>query len=239
MKISRSPARASQPRAWQVRRGAATARRTASLGESIIIHHWYLFLRTERSLFRNRRAEKFAECAEGSGSGANEPSTSAGQAASDGDKEPETPKCTCTCNLHHSRTPSEEIDILNDNGILRMDMSKIIDQTGLPTYDAALKLESYGYVWQSHHRTSASDANDWELNSSRRDRNHCAIVIAFALFKYVPFNRNTQTTIYLKTFHIDRNLMGKFQFAVLALVLLCKNNNVMQNVLLAFELEIK
>lgn len=55
----------------------------------------------------------------------------------------------CTCPIHDrndDRTPSEEIEILNDNGILRMDMSKIIDRTGLPTYDAALKLESYGYV---------------------------------------------------------------------------------------------
>lgn len=55
----------------------------------------------------------------------------------------------CTCPIHgqnNDRTPSEEIEILNDNGILRMDMSKIIDRTGLPTYDAALKLESYGYV---------------------------------------------------------------------------------------------
>lgn len=56
----------------------------------------------------------------------------------------------CTCPVHgqnnNDRTPSEEIEILNDNGILRMDMSKIIDRTGLPTYDAALKLESYGYV---------------------------------------------------------------------------------------------
>lgn len=76
----------------------------------------------------------------------NNPSTSSQAHANDGHN-PDTPtKCTCTCNLHHSRTPSEEIDILNDNGILRMDMSKIIDQTGLPTYDAALKLESYGYV---------------------------------------------------------------------------------------------
>lgn len=77
----------------------------------------------------------------------NHPSTSTQAAAAHGNETPETStKCTCTCNLHHSRTPSEEIDILNDNGILRMDMSKIIDQTGLPTYDAALKLESYGYV---------------------------------------------------------------------------------------------
>lgn len=59
-------------------------------------------------------------------------------------------KKVCTCPIHgqnNDRTPSEEIEILNDNGILRMDMSKIIDRTGLPTYDAALKLESYGYVW--------------------------------------------------------------------------------------------
>ncbi|XP_039447522.1 uncharacterized protein LOC120426803 [Culex pipiens pallens] len=35
---------------------------------------------------------------------------------------------------------------LNENGIVRLDMSRIIDQTGLPTYEAALKLESSGYV---------------------------------------------------------------------------------------------
>lgn len=39
-----------------------------------------------------------------------------------------------------------DFDHLNGNGIVRMDMSKIIDSTGLPTYDAALKLESCGYV---------------------------------------------------------------------------------------------
>lgn len=41
----------------------------------------------------------------------------------------------------------DTIDHLNGNGLVRMDMSKIIDSTGLPTYDAALKLESCGYVW--------------------------------------------------------------------------------------------
>lgn len=41
----------------------------------------------------------------------------------------------------------DDFDHLNGNGIVRMDMSKIIDSTGLPTYDAALKLESCGYVW--------------------------------------------------------------------------------------------
>lgn len=41
---------------------------------------------------------------------------------------------------------NDEFDHLNGNGIVRMDMSKIIDSTGLPTYDAALKLESVGYV---------------------------------------------------------------------------------------------
>uniref|UniRef100_A0A182JQ09 Uncharacterized protein n=1 Tax=Anopheles christyi TaxID=43041 RepID=A0A182JQ09_9DIPT len=36
--------------------------------------------------------------------------------------------------------------LLNDNGLVRLDMSQIIDNTGLPTYEAALKLESSGYV---------------------------------------------------------------------------------------------
>lgn len=43
-------------------------------------------------------------------------------------------------------TNIDDFDHLNGNGIVRMDMSKIIDATGLPTYDAALKLESCGYV---------------------------------------------------------------------------------------------
>ncbi|KAI9576614.1 probable serine/threonine-protein kinase ndrD [Glossina fuscipes] len=38
------------------------------------------------------------------------------------------------------------LDRINENGIISLDMSKIIDKTGLPTYDAALKLESSGYV---------------------------------------------------------------------------------------------
>ncbi|XP_037815369.1 uncharacterized protein DDB_G0283357 [Lucilia sericata] len=38
------------------------------------------------------------------------------------------------------------LDCINENGIISLDMSKIIDKTGLPTYDAALKLESSGYV---------------------------------------------------------------------------------------------
>ncbi|XP_036331662.1 uncharacterized protein LOC118743211 [Rhagoletis pomonella] len=39
------------------------------------------------------------------------------------------------------------LDAINANsGIIRVDMSKIIDQTGLPTYEAAAKLESSGYV---------------------------------------------------------------------------------------------
>uniref|UniRef100_A0A182JGQ5 Uncharacterized protein n=1 Tax=Anopheles atroparvus TaxID=41427 RepID=A0A182JGQ5_ANOAO len=35
---------------------------------------------------------------------------------------------------------------LDANGLVRLDMSQIIDHTGLPTYEAALKLESSGYV---------------------------------------------------------------------------------------------
>jgi hypothetical protein len=37
-------------------------------------------------------------------------------------------------------------DLINGNGIIRLDLSKIMDRTGLPTYDAALKLKSSGYI---------------------------------------------------------------------------------------------
>lgn len=49
-------------------------------------------------------------------------------------------------NKRNNNNNENEFDNLNENGIVRMDMSKIIDATGLPTYDAALKLESCGYV---------------------------------------------------------------------------------------------
>lgn len=40
-----------------------------------------------------------------------------------------------------------EFDSLNEIGLIKVDMRKLIDdQTGLPTYEAALKLESSGYV---------------------------------------------------------------------------------------------
>ncbi|XP_064540725.1 uncharacterized protein s-cup [Drosophila montana] len=39
-----------------------------------------------------------------------------------------------------------DIDNINENGIVSLDMSKIIDISGLPTYEGALKLESSGYV---------------------------------------------------------------------------------------------
>lgn len=39
-----------------------------------------------------------------------------------------------------------ELNSINNNGLIRVDMSQIIDRTGLPTYEAALKFESSGYV---------------------------------------------------------------------------------------------
>lgn len=45
-----------------------------------------------------------------------------------------------------SHSTTIDLDCINDNGLISLDMSKIIDKTGLPTYDAALKLESSGYV---------------------------------------------------------------------------------------------
>lgn len=55
----------------------------------------------------------------------------------------------CQCAHHNRRDSPVEFEVLSDNGIVRMDMSKIIDRTGLPTYDAAIKLESFGYVWSA------------------------------------------------------------------------------------------
>jgi hypothetical protein len=44
------------------------------------------------------------------------------------------------------QTERTNLDTINGNGLIRLDMSQIIDQTGLPTYEAALKLKSSGYV---------------------------------------------------------------------------------------------
>lgn len=41
---------------------------------------------------------------------------------------------------------SVNLSTINRNGLIRLDMSQIIDQTGLPTYEAALQLKSSGYV---------------------------------------------------------------------------------------------
>lgn len=41
---------------------------------------------------------------------------------------------------------SVNLSTINRNGLIRIDMSEIIDQTGLPTYEAALHLKSSGYV---------------------------------------------------------------------------------------------
>lgn len=56
-----------------------------------------------------------------------------------------TSVCQCS-HIRNNKDSEAELNILSDNGIIRMDMSKVIDQTGLPTYDAAIKLESFGYV---------------------------------------------------------------------------------------------
>lgn len=39
-----------------------------------------------------------------------------------------------------------DFNSISDNGLIRLDMSQIIDQTGLPTYEAAIKLDTSGYV---------------------------------------------------------------------------------------------
>lgn len=39
-----------------------------------------------------------------------------------------------------------DIDLIRSNGIIKLDMSRIMDNTGLPTYEAALKLKSSNYI---------------------------------------------------------------------------------------------
>ena len=39
-----------------------------------------------------------------------------------------------------------ELDLIKSNGIVKLDMARIMDSTGLPTYDAALKLKSSNYI---------------------------------------------------------------------------------------------
>lgn len=41
---------------------------------------------------------------------------------------------------------SVDLDIIKANGIIKLDMSRIMDHTGLPTYEAALKLKSSNYI---------------------------------------------------------------------------------------------
>ncbi|KAH8253523.1 hypothetical protein KR032_005888 [Drosophila birchii] len=47
---------------------------------------------------------------------------------------------------NHQAVEEEDLNTINENGIISLDMSKIIDRSGLPTYEGALKLESSGYV---------------------------------------------------------------------------------------------
>lgn len=49
-------------------------------------------------------------------------------------------------NNNNATTTALNLQQINENGIIRVDMSQIIDSTGLPTYEAAIKLEQSGYV---------------------------------------------------------------------------------------------
>jgi hypothetical protein len=52
-------------------------------------------------------------------------------------------KCDNHCDDNMNAINLDEMNVI---GLVRLDMSQIIDKTGLPTYEAALKLESSGYV---------------------------------------------------------------------------------------------
>ena len=51
-------------------------------------------------------------------------------------------------NVNNGTMPNRNLNLetINRIGLIRLDMSQIIDHTGLPTYEAAIKLESSGYV---------------------------------------------------------------------------------------------
>ncbi|XP_020803255.1 uncharacterized protein LOC110180006 [Drosophila serrata] len=69
-------------------------------------------------------------------------------AAATSDREATTPTGGEAAGNHQAEEEGEEEDLntINENGIISLDMSKIIDRSGLPTYEGALKLESSGYV---------------------------------------------------------------------------------------------
>ncbi|XP_055689002.1 uncharacterized protein LOC129793209 [Lutzomyia longipalpis] len=76
------------------------------------------------------------------------PSTSSSIASAHG--------CCCSNNNNIQGVPNDgdpnqnpgpiDFETLNENGLVRIDISQIIDKTGLPTYEAAIRLESSGYV---------------------------------------------------------------------------------------------
>lgn len=43
-------------------------------------------------------------------------------------------------------TEGNALDMINGKGVIKLDMSRIMDPTGLPTYEAALKLKSSTYI---------------------------------------------------------------------------------------------
>lgn len=43
-------------------------------------------------------------------------------------------------------TEDNALDMMNGKGVIKLDMSRIMDPTGLPTYEAALKLKSSTYI---------------------------------------------------------------------------------------------
>ena len=49
-------------------------------------------------------------------------------------------------NFISSSSDENALDMINGKGVIKLDMSRIIDPTGLPTYEAALKLKSSSYI---------------------------------------------------------------------------------------------
>lgn len=55
--------------------------------------------------------------------------------------------------ISSSSSDEDALDMINGKGVIKLDMSRIIDPTGLPTYEAALKLKSSSYIWAHLQKT--------------------------------------------------------------------------------------
>ncbi|XP_055610393.1 homeobox protein 5 [Uranotaenia lowii] len=76
----------------------------------------------------------------------NNPTTTTGADDDDDNKSTVAPDSNNNNNNDSNNNDDTFRNLTETSGLVRLDLSQIIDQTGLPTYEAALHLESSGYV---------------------------------------------------------------------------------------------